>query len=104
MSVAFGLDPAALLELDGAMIDALERAAEARWLVADELAAQTLELSHVHYRTFLGAHGVKAGRLPPPLRVPRPSEDGFDKPPVLSPLAFATEYGPSSSSKPEAAA
>jgi hypothetical protein len=101
VSVELGLDPGSLLELDGRMFDALERAAGSRWTVADELTAQALELAHVHYVSFLASCGVKSGRLPAPLRVPRPdAELGFElaRPRVLSPAAFAAEFGPPGSS------
>ena len=94
MSVALGLDPASLLELDGAMYDALERAAAARWTVADELAALAIEVAHGHFLAFLGAHTSKGTRLPPPLRVPRPTEEGFERPRVVTASAFAAEFGP----------
>jgi hypothetical protein len=97
VSVELGLDPAGLLELEGRMFDALERAAGARWTIAEELAAQALELAHAHYVSFLASCGVKARALPSPLRVPRPdAELGFEleKPRVLSPLEFASEFGP----------
>jgi len=93
MSVALGLDPHDLLDLDGPMFDALERAAGARWTVADELAAQALELAHAHFVAFLAVHSKKGARLPNPLRVQRPTEDGYPSPPVLSPSQFAAEYG-----------
>jgi hypothetical protein len=105
VSAQLGLDPASLLELEGPMFDALERAAGGRWTVADELAAQALELAHVHYVSFLSSCGVKSGKLPSPLRVPRPdaADGGFEKPRVLSPAAFAAEFGASSSSSQGAA-
>lgn len=94
MSVALGLDPASLLEVDGPMYDALERAAAVRWTAADELAALTLELVHAHYRAFLAVHSGKHARLPEPLRVPRPDTPEYAGPTVLAPAAFAMQFGP----------
>jgi hypothetical protein len=93
MSVALGLDPQGLLELDARMFDALEQAAAERWTIADELAALRLELAHAHYRAFLAAHSSRKTQIPEPLRVPRPGDD-VKPTPVLSPLAFALEWGP----------
>jgi hypothetical protein len=94
MSVELGLDPASLLELEGEMFDALEQAAAERWTVADELAALALELAHAHYRAFLAAHSAKSAQIPPPLVVPRPGDEAFKPTPVMSPAAFAAEWGP----------
>jgi hypothetical protein len=107
VSAQLGIDPAGLLELEGRMFDALERAAGKRWTIADELAAQALELAHVHYVAFLASCGVKGAKLPAALRVPRPDADdgsGFEKPRVLSPADFVAEFGPSSSSGSSSAA
>jgi hypothetical protein len=98
VSAALGLDPTSLLELDGPMFAALERAVESRWTAHDELQALTLELAHAHFVAFLGAHTKPGTRLPTPMRVPRPTADGFERPPVLTPAAFAAEYGPTRSS------
>jgi hypothetical protein len=99
MSVAYGLDPAALLELDGRMVDALERAGAARWTVLEELVAKSYELAYAHFRAFVQAHSPKGGaRMPSSITVPRPGVDGFERPARISPAAFARDYGPSSSS------
>lgn len=103
MSVLYGLDPRALLDLDGPMFDALERVADQRtvakygplWTIRDEYAAATLELLDGQLRQFIAVHLTKGRRPPPPIRVPRPDpEGGFAGPPVLSASAFAAEYGP----------
>ena len=92
MSVALGIDPGRLLDLDAEMFDAVERAAAARWTVVDELTATLVDLVQLQRRDFLAAYGAK--RLPPFERVPRPTEDGFPTTPVLTAAAFALEYGP----------
>lgn len=101
MSVATGVDPAALAELDGPMFDAVERAARRAWAARYELAAGLIELVAQLRREFLAAHGVKAGKLPTPTSVPRPDEAGdwlapapAEAPPVVSPLEFASKWGP----------
>jgi hypothetical protein len=88
MSLALGLDPAGLLELDGPMVDALERAAPSRWSYTDELLAKLVELVQLQRIEFLQAHGAK--RLPRFVPVERPGEARR----VLSPLEFAAEFGP----------
>jgi len=94
MAVALGLDPRSLLELDASMFDALERAAGARWTAANELAALQLEVAHGHFLAFLAAHSPPNRRLPKPMRVTRPTDEGYPATPVLSAAAFAVEYGP----------
>lgn len=44
------------------------------WLLHDELQALTVEVDHAILRATLAAGGVKKGRLPKPLRIPRPGE------------------------------
>lgn len=78
MSVAVGIGPAEVLELDACMFDALEleaAAAAKRWTVEQELAASTLEVLHANGRAFLAANSKKGARLPPALRIPRPDDD-----------------------------
>jgi len=94
MSVALGISPASLLELDGAMVDALEQAAGQRWTVIEELLAMSFELAHAHYRAFLAAHSSGKTRLPDPIRLPRPGEESFKPTPVVGATVFALEYGP----------
>lgn len=48
------------------------RSVTGEWGTIQELAALLVEISYESYRAFLAANGVKRGRLPPPLRVPRP--------------------------------
>jgi hypothetical protein len=93
LSVATGIDPATLLELDAPMIESLERALETRWTQQDELSALSLELAHAHFVAFVAAHSAKGTRLPPQLRVQRPTPEGTPQVPVLSPAAFASEFG-----------
>lgn len=98
--MAVGLDPASLLELDGAMFDAVERAAFAhfeRFSRLEHLVADLLELTHAHFVAFLAAHSPKGARMPPPLRVPRAQDGAAAKPVKLSPAQFAGEYGPARS-------
>jgi len=92
LSADLALDPAGLLELDGRMFEALERAARSRWTVLEELTAGLVELAQLHRREFLQAYGAR--RLPAFEKVPRPEADGFHGPPVLSAAVFAFEYGP----------
>ena len=90
-----GLDPAALLELDGPMWDAVERAALNRWTMLEELQAQAVELAYAHLAAYVrAAYNVK-GRIPA-FHIPRPGELE-EGPPKLGALAFAAEYGPGAS-------
>jgi len=99
LSVAAGLDPASLLELDGVLFDELELAAANRWGTLEELLATVAELVHLQWVTYLAAHSKRGRKLPTPLRITRPGADGeMPKTPKLSPLAFALEYGAGASS------
>lgn len=100
MSVACGLDPASLLELDGRMIDALERAAARAWSTRYMLAAATIEkLDELRY-LYVSVHARKGQRPTPVVKVPMPTDDDWLAPaaeppiPRLSPAAFASQYGP----------
>jgi hypothetical protein len=96
VSVACGIDPAALLDLDPDMFEALERRAAPRWsgnwLVQDELAALLVDTLNAFWLAWLQAHGAK--RLPVWQPVIRPDRDGFPRPPVLTASQFAAEWGP----------
>jgi hypothetical protein len=64
------------------MFDALVRAQEEHWPMAQELAAQLLEVAHLHLLAFLKVNSKKGTRLPDPMTVPRP---GRDKPAAAHP-------------------
>jgi len=50
----------------------LSREISGGWTQDNELAALGVEVAHHHYRATLAAAGVKRGRLPAPLSLPRP--------------------------------
>jgi hypothetical protein len=72
VSAATGIGPAELVDLDGPMFDALERAAGEAWPAAVELQAQTVDLLAVQLAAFVRAHSSGRRRLDEPRRVPRP--------------------------------
>lgn len=54
------------------MDSALARKYTHGWGMPEELAAVAVEIAHENFRAFLAANGVKRGRLPAALRIPRP--------------------------------
>jgi hypothetical protein len=72
VSVATGIGPAELVELDGAMFDALVEQVDRRWTPELELAAATLETSSALLVAYLRAHTRKRLTLEP-VKVPRPA-------------------------------
>jgi len=108
VSVATGIAPTALLELDWPWLEAVElaaverqRAHARRWGPLEAMLADLLELTHASYVAYLATHLKKGARLPSPIKVPRPNADGEwpqdAKPAPLSPAAFAAAFAPSSS-------
>jgi len=108
VSVATGIAPTALLELDWRWLEAVEQAAVERlrvraWGPLEAMLADLLELTHASYVAYLATHLKKGARLPSPIKVPRPNADGEwpqpqdAKPAPLSPAAFAAAFAPSSS-------
>lgn len=72
MSVATGIGPAELVELDGQMYDALVRAVDERWGPELELAATAVELSSTHLLAYIQAHSRKRVTASP-IDWPRPA-------------------------------
>lgn len=88
MSVATGIGPAELVELDGAMFDALVEAIDTRWSPELELAAELVELESALVVAYLQAHSTKRLTLKP-IVVPRPNVDELE----LEPAPASTRVG-----------
>lgn len=71
VSVATGIGPAELVELDGRMYDALVRAVDERWSPELELAATLVELESTHLLAYIQAHSRKRVTASP-IEWPRP--------------------------------
>ena len=72
MSVATGIGPAELVELDGLMFDALVEAVDERWSPELELAATLVELESTHLLAYVQAHSRKRVTASP-IEWPRPA-------------------------------
>lgn len=72
MSVATGIPPGELVELDGRMFDAVVEAVDERWSPELELAAELVELESALLVAYLQAHSRKRLTLEP-ITVPRPT-------------------------------
>ncbi len=59
---------------------ALARAKDWWWTESHELAAVVAELGHAQWVTALATAGVKQGRLPKALTIPRPKPEGTPEP------------------------
>jgi hypothetical protein len=73
VSVATGIGPAELVELDGEMFDELVGAVDRRWTPELELAAASLEVSSAQLVAYLRAHTRKGRVSLAPIEVPRPA-------------------------------
>lgn len=94
MSVATGIAPQLLLDLDAETFAALERELEERWSNELELAAVQAEIAHAHLLAFVKAHAKKSARLPEPLVIERPKrEKKKEDVPTISVLGLAELAG-----------
>lgn len=72
MTVATGIAPGELVELDGLMFDAVARAADERWGPELELAATLVELESTALLAYIQAHSRKRVTASP-IEWPRPA-------------------------------
>lgn len=73
MSVETGIAPQSLVELDGPTFEAVVEAADRRWTVETELAAQSVELGSALLVAYLNVHSGKKRSTLEPVQVPRPA-------------------------------